>query len=196
MSRLAAALLVTLLAPSLALAASPMTITGSNGTQAVVDNSNRLAISINNGGDVVEGLLTSPADCSVGTTVISCLRQMDADIRGPIVAATPSAATALAANQVLKSSAGTLYSFEVQADSTLAAATWWVMVYNATSAPADGAVTPAKCYRQEAGVYQMGGTFGAGGIALSSGVVIGVSSTGCFTKTASTHAAFIAGDYQ
>ena len=110
-------------------------------------------------------------------------------------ASTPVTSAALAANQVVKASAGTLYSFEVQADSTLSGAAWWIMFYNATSAPADGAVTPLKCYAVTSGQPQAGGTFGAGGIAFSAGIVIGVSTTGCFTKTASTHA-FISGDAQ
>src|SRR5581483_2691357 len=58
----------------------------------------------------------------------------------------PATSSSLSANQVVKSSAGNLYSFEVSADSTLSAAAWWIMIYNATSAPADGSVTPAKCY--------------------------------------------------
>lgn len=110
-------------------------------------------------------------------------------------AAGASSTNSLAANQVVKASPGTLLSFEVQADSTLSAAAWWVMIYNATSAPADGAVTPAKCYAQTTGTTQMGGSFATGGVAFSTGIVIGVSTTGCFTKTASTHA-FISGDFQ
>lgn len=110
------------------------------------------------------------------------------------VPATPSSTTALAANQIIKASPGTLYSFEVQADSTLCAAAWWVMIYNATSAPADGAVTPIKSYAVPAGTCQVGGTFAAGGVAFSTGIVIGDSTTGPFTKTASTHA-YISGDF-
>lgn len=100
--------------------------------------------------------------------------------------------TALAANQVLKASAGNLYGFQVTPDSTLSAAAFWVMVYDATSAPADGAVTPKKCYGFPAGTTTAAFSWPTP-ISFSSGIVVGVSTTGCFTKTASTHA-FFSGD--
>lgn len=102
--------------------------------------------------------------------------------------------TALEANHVIKASAGNLYSFEVSADATLSGAAWWVMVYDATSAPADGAVTPAKCYALPSGTTSYSAAFQMP-IRLATGITIGVSTTGCFTKTASVHA-FISGDAQ
>lgn len=101
---------------------------------------------------------------------------------------------ALAANSVIKASAGSLYSFDVNADATLAAAAWWIMIYDATSAPTDGAVTPAKCYGVPLGTTTVSGAF-PNPVALGTGITIGVSTTGCFTKTASTHA-FISADYK
>jgi hypothetical protein len=101
---------------------------------------------------------------------------------------------ALAANLVVKASSGQLYSFEVSADSTLSAAAWWLMIYDATSAPVDGAVTPAKCYAIPSGSTGFTAGFGTP-VTFTVGMVIGVSTTGCFTKTATTHA-FIAADYQ
>jgi len=101
---------------------------------------------------------------------------------------------ALAANQVVKASAGSLYSFNVTADSTLAAAAWWIMVYDLAAAPVDGAVTPAKCYGVPLGTTSVSGAF-PNPVAFATGIVIGVSTTGCFTKTASTHA-FISGDFK
>lgn len=100
--------------------------------------------------------------------------------------------SALAANQVVCAAACSLASFNVSADSTLSGAAWWVMIYNATSAPADGAVTPAKCYAASSGTTSLNGAFPSPAT-FTTGVVIGVSTTGCFTKTASTHA-FISGD--
>lgn len=99
---------------------------------------------------------------------------------------------ALAANLVVSAGAGNLWSFDVAADTTLSAAPWWIFVFNNTSAPADGAVTPAKCYALPAGATSFTGGFPAG-VAFSTGITIGVSSTGCFSKTASTHA-FISAD--
>lgn len=110
--------------------------------------------------------------------------------------ATHAQTSALASNLVAKAAAGTLYSFNVSADTTLNASTWYVMIFDAASLPADGAVTPAKCYAMPAGAPTASGLFGAGGVTFSSGIVIGVSTTGCFTKTASTHALFIGADYQ
>lgn len=111
--------------------------------------------------------------------------------------AAPASTTALASSLVVKASAGTLYSFSATADSTLAptgSSVWYLMIFNATSAPADGAVTPVKCY-QVSGA-QTGGTFAAGGVGpFSAGITMVASTTGCFTKTASAHA-FMSGDYQ
>lgn len=107
---------------------------------------------------------------------------------------TPTTSAALAANTVIKASAGNLYSFEVSADATLSAAAWWIMIYNATSAPVDGAVTPLKCYAMPSGATAFAAAFPVP-VAFSTGITIGVSTTGCFSKTASTHA-FISGDAQ
>lgn len=100
--------------------------------------------------------------------------------------------SALAANTVIKASAGNLYSFEVAADSTLSGAAWWIMIYDAAAAPADGAVTPTKCYAMPSGTTGYSAAFFTP-LRLATGIVIGVSTTGCFSKTASTHA-FISGD--
>lgn len=105
------------------------------------------------------------------------------------------ACTTLCANQILKTSAGSIYSFNVSADATLSAAAWWIMIYNTPSAPADGAVTPSKCYAMASGVTSFSAAF-SGAVPLGgTGITIGVSTNGCFTKAASTHA-FISGDYQ
>ena len=102
---------------------------------------------------------------------------------------------ALAANLVIPSSANkSLTGFQVSADATLAAADWWIMIYDATSAPADGAVTPAKCYYMPATTTSYSAGF-TGFTKFPNGIVIGVSTTGCFNKTASAHA-FISGDVQ
>lgn len=110
----------------------------------------------------------------------------------PILSTTSS--VALAANTVVNATAASLYSFNISADSTLSGAAWWIMIYNATSAPADGAVTPLKCYAMSSGTTSYSGAF-PNPVPFSTGIVIGVSTTGCFTKTASTHA-FISGDYK
>lgn len=104
------------------------------------------------------------------------------------------ACSALCANQIIKGSAGNIYSFNVSADATLSGAAWWIMIYNATTAPGDGTVTPAKCYAMPSGTTSYSAAFPVP-VALGTGITIGVSTTGCFTKTASTYA-FISGDYK
>lgn len=141
---------------------------------------------------------SSPPTCTSGQfcymQVDSAGRQIVSIAPSVLGGVTPVSTAALAANLVVKAAAGNLYSFEVSADSTLSAAAWWIMIYNSATAPADGAVTPAKCYAMPLGAT--GATFGfAVPIAFSTGITIGVSTTGCFTKTASTHA-FISGDAQ
>lgn len=106
----------------------------------------------------------------------------------------PSSTSALASSQIVKSGAGNLFSFDISADSVLSSAPWWIMIFNATSLPADGAVTPTKCYAEPAGAASASFGFFIP-VQFSTGIVIGVSTTGCFTKTASVHA-FISGDAQ
>lgn len=66
----------------------------------------------------------------------------------------------------------------------------YVLVFDATVAPADGAVTPVKCYQMGAGT--LGVQFAANPMKATSGIVLVFSTTGCFTKTASATAFFSA----
>jgi len=97
---------------------------------------------------------------------------------------TPSASTAAESSHVFKSSPGNLYAYQV----TTGAAAGFVMIFNATSAPADGAVTPAKCVTVAAN-----STVGVSmnpPEAFSTGITGAFSTTGCFVKTASATATF------
>lgn len=141
------------------------------GTNVIGGVTLNAAPTVANGNGVVEAVTN---EASAGTTTI--------------------ATSALAANLVVNAAPTNLHSFNVSADSTLSAAAWWIMIHNATSAPADGAVTPAKCYAMPSGTTSYSAAW-PHAIRLSTGAVIGVSTTGCFTKTASTHA-FISGDYK
>jgi hypothetical protein len=91
------------------------------------------------------------------------------------------------ATHVLKASAGSLFSLTV----TIGATSGWAMVFDATTAPADGAVTPKVCR-----FIQSNGTGGATSLAwnnpvsFATGISVAFSSTGCFTKTASSTAFF------
>ncbi len=99
----------------------------------------------------------------------------------------PGASTAAEASHVVKGSAGTLYGGVV----TTGAVGGYVMIFNATTPPADGAVTPLKCYVAPASQStSFSADPGAGGWTFGTGIVFVFSSTGCFTKTASATAYF------
>ncbi len=97
---------------------------------------------------------------------------------------TPVVSTAAESSHVFKASAGNLYGYQV----TAGAAAGYVMIFNATSAPVDGAVTPIKCV-----VVPANATVGVTADppeAFSTGITAVFSTTGCFTKTASATAMF------
>lgn len=99
----------------------------------------------------------------------------------------------VASNLVALSASGTLTSFEANADATLCAANWWVMIFDATTIPSNGTVTPAKVFQVNAGICQTGAVMDPGGAAVTTGAVVAVSTTGPFTLTASAHAFIGAG---
>jgi hypothetical protein len=99
--------------------------------------------------------------------------------------------TAAEANHVLKAGAGNLYN--AYATSTVAG---YLLIFNATSAPADGAVTPQNCIPgalTQSGIYAASINYNPGPMEIfTTGITASWSSTGCFTKTASA-TAFIHG---
>lgn len=97
---------------------------------------------------------------------------------------TPVVSSAAEANHVLKATPGNLYGLSV----TTGATAGYVLLFNATSAPADGAVTPLFCYAIPAS-SSIGVTFDIPA-AFATGITASFSSTGCFTKTASATAFF------
>jgi hypothetical protein len=91
-------------------------------------------------------------------------------------------------SKVLKASAGNLYSLTV----TIGVTSGYLMIFNATSAPVDGAVTPVYCLP-----VASNGTNGSAAISwgnfplvASTGITAVFSTTGCFSKTASATASF------
>ncbi len=122
------------------------------------------------------------------------------DTSGTYVVEVPSAAAAagvttvasaaVSGGQVIKASAGNLYGFNVVSG----ASAGYVMVFNSTTVPADGAVTPTRCIPLAANT---GIDINLRGqpTRFSTGIAIVFSTTGCYTKTASA-TAFIAGDAQ
>lgn len=108
------------------------------------------------------------------------------------VAITPTVTAAAANNHVLKASAGNLYSVYA---TNLTATAGFLLVLNATTAPADGAVTPLDCIPLPASGnasinYDIPARYSTGITAVVS------SGASCFTKTTGTITAFIKGAIQ
>lgn len=108
------------------------------------------------------------------------------------VGITPVVSGSLEASHVLKNAAGNLYA--VYASNLTGGTTGLLQVFNATSAPADGAVTPIVCVPfnsmgEAAANYVPGppAVFSTGITAVIS------SSTTCFTKTTGVLTGFISG---
>jgi hypothetical protein len=116
----------------------------------------------------------------------SALSVYSAPTSSSSLAITPGSSSALEASHVLKASAGNLYSLYVA--TTTAAG--WLMTFNATSAPADGSVTPVEAIQIPAGSAAAISFDGAPPDYYSTGIVAVFSTTGPFTKTASATAFF------
>jgi hypothetical protein len=101
----------------------------------------------------------------------------------------------LSTNLVAVTGSHKLQSFEVSADSTLSGAAWWILIYDASADPGNGTVAPAKCYAMSSGTTSFSAGFVPGGVNFQNGIVMVVSTTGCFTETQSTHA-FLSADWQ
>ena len=101
----------------------------------------------------------------------------------------PVVTSVAAATLVVKTSAGNLYSISA---TNLTATTGYLQVFNATSAPADGAVAPIFCAPlPSSGVVSL--SFSTPAV-FATGVSAAVSSaTTCFTKTTGVITAFISG---
>lgn len=105
-------------------------------------------------------------------------------------ATTSASSTAAASNLVLKASAGNLYGLTI----TIGATSGYAMLFDATSLPSNGAVTPVWCYP-----VTSNGTNGGAAIEFATpkrfgtGITAGFSTTGCFTLTASATANFFGG---
>lgn len=105
----------------------------------------------------------------------------------PPTAIANGASTAVASNRVMKASSGSLLTLTVSTTTV----SGWLMLFNATTLPVNGVVTPAYCIP-----VKSDGTSGGAALqwstplSFTTGIVAGFSSTGCFTLTASATAAF------
>lgn len=122
------------------------------------------------------GLLASPAKAQTQCIV------------PPNAAATPVVSAVLEGSHVLKASPGCLGAIYMTIDSTTAG---YLMLFNLTAVPSDGAVTPIECVYVAAAPGSVGLNFAPQPTEwFSVGIVAVFSSTGCFTKTVSAHAFF------
>lgn len=100
--------------------------------------------------------------------------------------ATPVVSAAAEGGHVLKASPGCLLAVYVTISSTAG----YLMVFNSTTVPADGAVTPIECI-QVAASTSIGLNFAPQPPEwYSTGIAVAFSTTGCFTKTVSATAFF------
>lgn len=101
----------------------------------------------------------------------------------------PVSSTVAEGGRIIKAGAGNLYGLNVASGATAGV----VQVLNSATIPADGAVTPIKCYYLAAN-SSLDLNLRAAPVYASTGVVVVFSSgTSCFTKAASA-TAFISGD--
>ncbi len=166
------------------------------------------AVTIADGADVAQGSTTDAAcagDNTSGCTIEARLQRIAQRITtliGTVLAVTPNpssaaaaattsaSSTAAASNLVLKGSAGNLYNLTV----TIGATSGYLLLFDATALPSNGAVTPVYCLP-----VTSNGTNGGAALDFSTpkrfgtGITAGFSTTGCFTLTASTTANFFGG---
>lgn len=113
----------------------------------------------------------------------------------PLAITPVAASTALASNQVLSALPATFYGAQVNNADT---ADKWVFLFNLAAAPSNGALSggsvPVASWQLGAGRTMS--ISESPGLKLSVGIVLGCSSTGPFTYTASTQCTFGSGVVQ
>lgn len=162
--------------------------TGAAGTQRVTTSTDSTIGTITT---VTSATVVQPTAASLNATVVGTGTFATQAAQAPSSASTagvaPVQSSAVETGHVIKASAGNLYNFNVSADSTLSAVAWAVMIFNSTTVPAAGAVTPVKCYLAPIGTTSISGDF-AIPLYLGTGISMAVSSgQTCFTKTDSAH---------
>jgi hypothetical protein len=142
-------------------------------------------------GDGCRGSTALPTAYSDGNAVAQ-----RCDVYGELYPAgnTPCQPTTNASVLVCDSQPGTLVDFSATVNSTVYASTWYLLGINAASNPGSGAVTPILCQQVPAGQPTVNGTTAK---FFATGIVLMVSSTGCFTATQASagNVVFIAGSY-
>jgi hypothetical protein len=120
---------------------------------------------------------------SVGTGILGTAAAPSSAAGAGIV---PVVSTAVESSHILKASAGNLYDAYV----TTGATAGFLLIFNATSAPANGTVAPQDCLPVAANSQVSLFTNGAPPEGFTTGITAVFSSTGCFTQTLSATAFF------
>lgn len=134
-----------------------------------------------------QGLMAASLPVTIASNQSAILATLTPSATLGGLAPTPSTTSAVVSCTVLKASAGQLYSLNV----AIGATTGYVMIFNATSAPIDGAVTPAWTPIRVVSDGTSGWasySWGNTPLTLGTGITVCFSSTGPFTKTASSTA--------
>lgn len=160
-----------------------------NGDGGVVSGSNSQGILSNSLGYLYNGTSTDRARTiqgsdGTGLGITAVATAPNSSVNSGI---TPVENTVVGSNVVVKGSAGNLYGF----NAVSGASQGYLMVFNSTTAPADGTVTPVKCYVLAAN-SSLAMTYNPP-LRFSTGITLVFSTTGPFLKTASV-TAFLSGD--
>lgn len=156
-------------------------VTQLRGAGAVGTGSERIAV----GQDVTTIAGSAPGTAAApSANVLSAVPVASA---ASVAGVAPVFSASVETGHVIKASAGNLYSLSATANSTLSAAAWAIMVFNSTTVPAAGAVTPVWCMLLPAGSTGYSGAFPTP-LYLSTGISIAVSvGQTCFTKVDSAN---------
>jgi hypothetical protein len=104
----------------------------------------------------------------------------------PAAAATPVVSAAAEGSHIIKASPGCLISAYVYNSGAAA----FLMIFNSTTVPGDGAVTPIECVPVASASYQFINLAPLPPEWFSTGISAAISTTGCFTKTVGSGAFF------
>jgi hypothetical protein len=163
---------------------SPTAVTSGNATQVQCDSAGNALVKVNTSLPTGSNVLGK-----VGidqTTAVTTNGVVIAPVAGSAAGITPVVSAAAEGSHVFKASAGNAYSIYV----TTGATAGYLMVFNATAAPADGAVTPIDCIQAPANTTVSLSYSSGPPDVFSTGITGVFSSTGCFTKTISATAFF------
>ncbi len=160
-----------------------------------------MGVSLTDGSDATLGAKSDTAAGSGSASVVALLKQIHLDSSGAIPAGSnnigtfnvgsqtvfnvPVVSAVTESSHVLKSTPGQLYSLYVTTSTS-----GYLMLFNSSTVPADGAVSPVECVNVPANAATSISFSGLPPENYTTGITAVFSSTGCFVKTASATAFF------